>query len=147
MWTGKTERNGYGRFQVGGKGSPQIGAHRYAYELHFGPPPEGLVVMHKCDVRNCVNPRHLAVGTHTDNMADMIAKGRKRFVVPIGEAAGAAKLTDELVREMRQSPESHVFWAERLGLAKNTVRAARLGKTWTHIDTPPCDAIRRYKPK
>lgn len=147
LWTGKIERNGYGRFQVGGKGSPQVGAHRYSYEMHNEPPPPGLVVMHKCDVRNCVNPRHLTLGTHADNMADMMAKGRKMVVSPIGESSGAAKLTDELVRAMRLSSESHAAWAERVGLARSTVRAARLGKTWGHIDTPPSASIRRYRTK
>ena len=136
LWTGKIERNGYGRFQIGGKGSPQIGAHRYSYELHHGIPEPGKVVMHKCDVRNCVNPAHLSLGTHLENMADMMAKGRKNWVVPIGENAGSSKLTDELVTEMRLSPDSHVAWARRLGMAPSAIRNARLGLTWRHVETP-----------
>lgn len=147
LWTGKTEQNGYGRFQVGGKGAPQVGAHRYSYELHFGPPPPDMVVMHKCDVRNCVNPSHLVLGTHLDNMADMMAKGRKRWVTPIGEASGAARLTDALVREMRASSESHVAWAKRLGVGKTAIRAARLGETWAHVEMPNEIKAKRYRPR
>ncbi len=55
-------------------------AHRVSYKLYKGHIPEGKIVMHTCDVRNCVNPDHLTVGTHKDNTQDMIAKGRQVIV-------------------------------------------------------------------
>jgi hypothetical protein len=51
-------------------------AHRMSWEMHFGPIPEGMLVLHHCDVRRCVRPDHLFLGTARDNTRDMIAKGR-----------------------------------------------------------------------
>lgn len=71
--------DGYGDFSVGSKANyKNVAAHRVAYELTYGPIPEGLSVLHHCDNPACPRPDHLFTGTQLDNMRDMIAKGRHR---------------------------------------------------------------------
>ena len=78
IWTGTTYRKGYGHFRrkVNGRWV-MYKAHRFSYEQFIGPLPEGLNVLHHCDITCCVNPDHLFVGTLQDNHDDMIAKDRK----------------------------------------------------------------------
>lgn len=84
LWTGSLLGNGYGRFRLPDR---TVSAHRIAWELAFGQIPEGLQVLHDCDVnyeigdityRRCVRPEHLFVGTSADNQEDMTVKGRGR---------------------------------------------------------------------
>jgi hypothetical protein len=134
VWTGNTSRRGYGSLQEGGRGSKTISAHRYSYEVHRGPIPDGLVVMHSCDNPSCVNPDHLSVGTYRENTQDMIRKGRKRTVAPTGTGNGKSKLNDDLVRYIRQNKEkSHASLARELGLSQNCIRGVRTRRTWGHV--------------
>lgn len=75
LWTGKLQRSGYAATALRGK---YVGWHRIAWQLAHGSIPKGQHVLHKCDVPSCVNPAHLWLGTHTDNMADKKRKGRNR---------------------------------------------------------------------
>lgn len=77
-WSGATT-SGYGVLTRGRRGEGFVLAHRLSWELHRGPIPDGLFVLHKCDVPECSNPDHLFLGTQTDNMSDCRKKGRHRL--------------------------------------------------------------------
>lgn len=96
LWTGGTRPNGYGRIKIKRK---FWATHCLAYELAHGPIPPGLFVLHSCDVRLCVNPAHLHVGTHQQNMNEM--KERDRHDCVYGSVHYAAKLTSAQVIEIR----------------------------------------------
>jgi hypothetical protein len=87
---------GYGEIVILGK---TYQAHRVSYESAYGEIPKGLHVLHYCDNRSCVNPKHLGIGTQQDNMNDMLRKHRSRD--SRGENNENAKLTWEKVREIR----------------------------------------------
>lgn len=103
-WDSYRTDKGYGHFQVSKKVGPKR-AHRIAYHLATGQDPGELHVLHRCDNPPCCNPAHLFLGTHQDNMRDMIAKGRRSKHVPPpmrGALHPRAKLTQEKADEIRR---------------------------------------------
>lgn len=127
FWLGFKNHLGYG---VLGKDR----AHRVAYKLFNGPIPKGLSVLHRCDVRSCVNPEHLWLGTQTDNMRDCAIKGRSRTKPRFGEQNHASKLTNESVfslRKMRnETGISFKRLAEIFGVSTMTAYRACVGQSW-----------------
>lgn len=75
LWTGNTNPYGYGRTSINGKA---FDCHRAAWFLAYGPIPKGLYVCHTCDTPQCCNPKHLFIGSQSDNLRDYYAKGRHR---------------------------------------------------------------------
>jgi hypothetical protein len=75
-WMAAKQPNGYGKFAMWNGKLHNFLSHRLAWMLWHGEDPGGLLVLHKCDNRGCVNPGHLFLGTHRDNIMDKIAKGR-----------------------------------------------------------------------
>ncbi len=132
VWTAALGNWGYG---VIGFGRRLVKAHRASWELHYGPIPVGLKVLHHCDNPPCVRPDHLFIGTLTDNSRDMVSKGR-RFV-PRGEQAALAKLTADQVRQIRAIYVPYVMGyqrvANRFGVAKSTIMIIIQGKTWRDV--------------
>ncbi len=82
LWQRGLDRYGYARLTVAYK---YRRAHRLAWLLFVGPIPKGLYVLHTCDVRHCINPQHLFLGTNLDNIRDMERKGRARRLERVAE--------------------------------------------------------------
>jgi hypothetical protein len=127
-WTAAKDGSGYGLFRWQRR---MVRVHRVSFELVHGPIPEDLHVCHRCDNRGCVNPDHLFLGTHRDNMTDMSQKGRAR--TPLGEDNLQAKLTRVTVREVRQAEGSQRQIAKRFGISQSQVSRIRGRRFWQHI--------------
>ena len=126
LWTATITKNGYGYIRSGKR---MIQAHRVSFEIHVGSIPKGMHCLHRCDVRNCVNPDHLFLGTNADNMADMVTKGRALR----GETNGKAKLTDKEVCAILADSRSHRKIAADYNIGKTAVWQIKSGKTWNHV--------------
>jgi len=101
-------------------------AHRVSYAYHVGPIPEGKVIMHKCDVRLCVNPEHLQPGTPQENTSDMVVKGRN-----------SRKLSDDQVRQIRwEHVELGISRSElgaRYGVTSRLISYILRRESWAHL--------------
>lgn len=131
LWTASRSKQGrgYGQFFAG---RVRINAHRYSWEFHRGPIPPGLVVMHRCDNPPCVNPAHLALGTHVENQADKVLKDRQAR----GESAGRTKLcaAEALEIHRRSNSEPLLKLAREFGVNSATVWAIKVGRSWRHLN-------------
>jgi len=129
LWLGRGQRYGTVRFDMKRKL-----AHRLSYELFCGPVPDGLEVCHTCDTPFCVNPNHLFVATHAENMADMHRKNRSKHVAHSGSANGNSKLTESDVRDIRASTESYADMARKYGVSDVQIGFIHKRKSWSHVE-------------
>lgn len=136
VWTGHRHRFGYGMISRVGQHS-MLTAHRVSWELTNGPIQDGKQVLHKCDNPPCCNPAHLFLGTHLDNMADAVAKGRLSFPVMRGESNPKARLTEGQVVEIRKRYAAGGISIRKLaaeyGVTFAPVQLIIAGKTWRHV--------------
>lgn len=122
LWTGAVTDKGYAVRRP--RRRRLVLVHREMFEVYKGPIPKGLCVLHKCDVRCCINPDHLFVGTHGDNMRDMARKGRRR--------GGGRKL----------SPEDHAKMKE---LRDGGGKLIEISKQFNVTEAGACWAIKHSK--
>lgn len=130
MWTGKKNDQGYGYLQHEKK---NWSAHRMAWLIYKGTHPGEFEVCHSCDNPGCVREDHLFLGTHSDNMKDMVSKGRHVIPDSRGEKQGCSKLTDDAVRKIRQDRRSQSAIAEDYGVSQTNISMIKRRKTWTHV--------------
>jgi DNA-binding XRE family transcriptional regulator len=128
LWRGAISGRGYGRFNAG---NTNKFAHRIAWEIYCGP-IGGSYVLHRCDNPPCVNPSHLFLGTHADNMRDMVAKNRTSL--KNGASNPNSKLSVADVHEVRRL-RSNCRWtlqriADVYNVTTSTIYAIEKGLTW-----------------
>jgi hypothetical protein len=123
IWRRAKNKRGYGKLVVCGK---LISAHRFSYERANGAITSGEHVLHRCDNPSCVNPGHLFLGDHADNMVDMTSKGRSgKAKHSPADVANARRLYDE---GHTRSEVSRIT-----GISYTNLCYILRGKTWTGV--------------
>lgn len=138
LWEKRLNKKGYGVLYINGKSTL---AHRACWEETFGDIPKGMLICHRCDVPACVNPEHLFIGSHSDNMADMARKGRGCRLALVHRKGNThqVRLSDSIV--------SSILLAGLSGASLSTVAATHHtsktsvwniihNKTWRHVPRP-----------
>ena len=132
LWTGHIGENGYGITGIKGKGYK---AHRVSYFIEHGRIDNDRLMLHRCDVRACVNPAHLFLGTPKDNSQDAVRKGRNTKLY--GEQNGKARLTRAAVLAIRRMCTKDGMLqktaARRFGVSEATVSYVMGGVRWKQV--------------
>ena len=138
VWTAAKTESGYAIIRINGK---CVRAHRAQWVRHFGQVPHpNLEVMHICDRRDCINPDHLALGTHRANMLDCANKNG----FAVGGKNGNATLTESAVVEMRQlraDGATLLELAQSDGVSRSTVHYACTNALWKHVGAPVSESV------
>lgn len=149
LWTGTVNGAGYGTIGLGSAAMGKGFVHRVSYELFVGPITKGMIVCHHCDVKRCVNPDHLFLGTYLDNIIDSQRKGRWRMGPTWastdrmqwqkecrGERHGQSKLSDSDVAEIRRrhaSGETMAELARHFPVTRRMISNIIHRRNWAHI--------------
>jgi len=135
LWIGSKLNKGHGCLKVGDK---TMLAHRASWEVHKGAIPNGLWVLHLCNNACCINPSHLTLGTHQENMAYMVTSGRSRQIGKNGSANHHAKLTEENVRYIRKSLKEKTKTRRQLSnefeVTYQLIRHIEMRRGWSHLN-------------
>ena len=127
LWPG-ISKNTYG--QLHRKKQSPIRAHIVSWKVFKGTwPAKGMEVCHTCDIKSCVNPHHLFLGSHKDNMADAASKG----LFPRGSKHYHSKLSRKEVTFIKNSSLSGKLLANRFGVSPPTICDIRKGRTWRYV--------------
>ena len=137
LWTANCTKDSkgrrrYGLIGAGRRGEGMLYAHRVSWEIHNGPIPNGLQVLHRCDNPQCVNPSHLFLGTQLDNMHDMVRKGRRGVTGPKSGAGAKSTLSSADLYRLRKDVQSGARLpeiADKYSVCVSTVRNIVLGLT------------------
>ena len=122
IWQGNLDPNGYGRLS-------QTKAHRYSYELHYGPIPKSpvsasqIIVRHKCDNSYCVNPLHLELGTRDDNNKDRHRRNRSKM----------DKLSPSEAFDIKYNLRAKDAILKYPQVSETTITRIRKGRLWKHL--------------
>ena len=128
IWNGSVTNHGYGRLTFGAK--QVISAHRASYEHKHGSIPAGMLALHHCDVKCCVNPDHIFLGSQQDNMTDKVCKNRQAK----GNKHGQAKLTEQQAREAKFGTATPMELAKQFNCSATMIRQIRGGLYWKHLE-------------
>lgn len=133
LFTDTLASNGYGGFSYGRRGNrTQIKAHRFSWEITYGPIPVSLEVLHRCDVRNCVRPTHLFLGTDLDNMQDCAKKDR----IARGKKLPQSKLSIKAVKFIRAHVKNRgdaSKMCRKFSVSPATIHRAIQKGSWAHV--------------
>lgn len=133
LWTGALNSRGYGCIGVGTRDAGTVLAHRLSWGLHRGPVTEGMEITHICDQPMCVNPAHLRMETHAENMVAMVQRGRSAR----GEHHGRVKLSEDqvrLTRRLRNDGLSQQAIADKFGVTRGAIKEIDRGANWAWLE-------------
>lgn len=125
-WKKSTNKFGHGHFRMDGV---VFMAHRLAYFLSNGKLHPDDVVRHTCDTPSCCNPKHLIIGSHADNVADRVSRGRSAS----GTRNGRSKLTEQQVLKIFHDTRSSTVIANEYGVDGSIVRLIKKKKIWKSV--------------